>query len=137
MSIGRAYANCSYGQVHNRYAGTPGAPPLVLLHQTPSTSAMYETLMQRLAGDFRLIAPDTPGMGLSDPTAPQFSIAGAAMASVTELRPVAKRLEFNYGADGRIASADIIPIDGGGTAMQLDLEYGETGRLEGGEISEA
>ncbi len=78
MSIGRAYANCSFGQVHYRFSGAPGTPVLVLLHQTPSTSAMYEPLMRRLAGDFRLLAPDTPGMGLSDPVAPQFSIAGAA-----------------------------------------------------------
>ncbi len=78
MSIGRGYADCSFGQVHYRFAGTPGAPVLVLLHQTPSTSAMYEALMQRLAGVFRLLAPDTPGMGLSDPAASRFSIGSAA-----------------------------------------------------------
>jgi len=78
MNIGRAYAACSFGQVHYRYAGAPGAPLLVLLHQTPSTSEMYEPLMRELAGDFRLLAPDTPGMGLSDPAAATFSIAAAA-----------------------------------------------------------
>ena len=49
MSIGRGYIATSFGQVHYRYAGTPGAPVLLLLHQTPSTSAMYEPMMQALA----------------------------------------------------------------------------------------
>ena len=66
MSIGRGYMATSFGQVHYRYAGTPGAPVLLLLHQTPSTSAMYEPMMQALGPHFRLIAPDTPGMGMSD-----------------------------------------------------------------------
>jgi pimeloyl-ACP methyl ester carboxylesterase len=63
----RAYAQLSYGQMHFREAGNPGAPVLLLLHQSPSSSAMYERLMERLADRFYLLAPDTPGFGLSDP----------------------------------------------------------------------
>lgn len=74
MSVHRGYVAVSFGQMHYRYAGTPGKPVLVLLHQTPSTSEMYVDLMQRLAGEFRLIAPDTPGMGMSDPIAGEVSI---------------------------------------------------------------
>ncbi len=66
MKVRRAYVAVSFGQMHYRYAGTTGKPVVVLLHQTPSSSAMYEQLMMRLATDFRLIAPDTPGMGMSD-----------------------------------------------------------------------
>lgn len=78
MTVRRAYAAVSFGQVHYRYAGTPGKPVVVLLHQTPSTSEMYENLMMALAADYRLIAPDTPGMGLSDPVADPLTIAGLA-----------------------------------------------------------
>ena len=78
MSIGRGYVATSFGQVHYRYAGTLGAPVLVLLHQTPSTSAMYEPMLLALAPQFRLIAPDTPGMGMSDGMPGPMSIPGLA-----------------------------------------------------------
>lgn len=39
---------------------------------------MYEPLMLALAADFRLLAPDTPGAGMSDATVGATSIAGLA-----------------------------------------------------------
>lgn len=42
-------------------------PPLVLLHPSPRSSAMYEPWMKLLAPFFRVIAVDTPGYGGSDP----------------------------------------------------------------------
>ncbi len=78
MSVRRDYVNVSFGQIHYRYTGKPSAPIIVLLHQTPSNSAMYEQLMQVLENQFRLIAPDLPGMGNSDPVAGDLSIAALA-----------------------------------------------------------
>lgn len=78
MTIRRGYISTSFGQMHYRYAGRRGAPVLVLLHQTPSTSAMYEPLMQQLAGEFRLLAPDSPGMGASDAAPGRLTIASLA-----------------------------------------------------------
>jgi len=78
MSVRRGYATVSFGQMHYRFAGRLGAPVLVLLHQTPSHSGMYEALMEQLAGEFRLLAPDTPGMGLSDTMPGEMSIARLA-----------------------------------------------------------
>ena len=78
MNVLREYATVSFGQIHYRCAGTAHRPVLVLLHQTPSTSAMYEDLMRALAGDFRLLAPDTPGMGLSDPVDGRMTIDALA-----------------------------------------------------------
>ena len=72
----------SFGQIHYRFAGDVSKPLLVLLHQTPSDSAMYETLMADLCGDFRLVAPDTPGMGMSDPLPGSISIDSCADAIV-------------------------------------------------------
>ena len=78
MKVLRGYTTVSFGQVHYRHAGTVRGPALVLLHQTPSTSAMFEDLMLALADDYRLYAPDTPGMGLSDPVAGEMTIGALA-----------------------------------------------------------
>ncbi|SCE81181.1 alpha/beta fold hydrolase [Micromonospora saelicesensis] len=56
-----------------REAGAPDAPVLLLLHGFPSSSRMFEPLFDRLADQFRLIAPDYPGFGHSaapDPRGP-------------------------------------------------------------------
>lgn len=62
----RAYADIDGRQLHYRWAGDPAKTTLVLLHQSPSSSAMYEPLMAKLATRFHLLAPDTPGFGNSD-----------------------------------------------------------------------
>ncbi|WP_433127861.1 alpha/beta fold hydrolase [Micromonospora sp. CA-240977] len=49
-----------------REAGAEDAPVLLLLHGFPSSSRMFEPLLDRLADRFRLIAPDYPGFGHSD-----------------------------------------------------------------------
>jgi pimeloyl-ACP methyl ester carboxylesterase len=53
-------------QVHYRRAGS--GPPVVLLHQSPTSSREYIPLIRELAGmGFTVFSPDTPGNGLSDP----------------------------------------------------------------------
>lgn len=51
--------------VHYRWAGT--GPPLLLLHQSPTSSAEMASQIALFARDFTVVAPDTPGYGLSDP----------------------------------------------------------------------
>ena len=51
--------------VFYRDAGPVDAPALVLLHGFPTSSNMFRNLIPRLAGSFRLIAPDYPGFGQS------------------------------------------------------------------------
>ena len=55
-------------KVFYREAGPKDAPVLLLLHGFPTSSRMYQGLMQMplLADHYRLIAPDYPGFGLSD-----------------------------------------------------------------------
>lgn len=65
--IEKTYVPGRWGQVHLRLAGDPALPPLLLLHPTPKSGWLYEGLMAALSGQFRLIAPDTPGYGASDP----------------------------------------------------------------------
>ena len=52
-------------QVHYRRAGS--GPPVLLLHQSPASSAELLPLIQELSATHTVIAPDTPGNGLSDP----------------------------------------------------------------------
>ena len=48
-----------------RDAGPQNAPAILLLHGFPTSSNMFRNLIPRLAGSFRLIAPDYPGFGQS------------------------------------------------------------------------
>lgn len=63
--IYKRYIPTEFGQIHLRIAGQLHKPPLVLLHQTASSSVMFERVMAHLANEFWLIAPDTPGFGES------------------------------------------------------------------------
>ncbi|MSO64486.1 MAG: alpha/beta hydrolase [Alphaproteobacteria bacterium] len=63
--VRRHFATIGNRQVHYRRAGN--GPVAVLCHQSPSSSREAVPLMERLLGEFTVIAPDTPGNGLSDP----------------------------------------------------------------------
>ena len=65
-AIERSYLTNRHGHLlMRRTAGT--GPPLVMLHASPTSSALLEPLMKRLAADRPLIAFDTAGNGDSDP----------------------------------------------------------------------
>ena len=51
-------------QIHYRRCGS--GPAVLLLHQSPQSSAEYEPLMREWADRFTVIAPDYPGFGMSD-----------------------------------------------------------------------
>ena len=65
-------------RVHYRRQGS--GPPLLMVHQSPRSSAEYEALMARWAEHFTCIAPDTPGFGQSDPLDGEPEIADFADA---------------------------------------------------------
>jgi len=52
-------------KVHYRRCGT--GPALLMVHQSPRSSAEYAALMREWGAQFTCIAPDTPGFGQSDP----------------------------------------------------------------------
>jgi len=56
--------------------GPAGAPPIVLIHGSRLTRAVWRAVSSRLAGEFRVIAIDLPGHGSR--AAEPFTLAGAA-----------------------------------------------------------
>lgn len=68
-------------QVHYRRAGQ--GPALLMLHQSPKSSADLLPLIHAWHSQFTIIAPDSPGFGLSDPLglahAPMETFAAAAL----------------------------------------------------------
>lgn len=66
-----------------RAAGPESAPTILLLHGFPTSSNMFRNLIPRLAGAFRVIAPDFPGYGQSSmPDRKSFSYTFENIASV-------------------------------------------------------
>jgi pimeloyl-ACP methyl ester carboxylesterase len=51
--------------VFYREAGPADAPVILLLHGYPTSSHMFRELIPRLAGKYRVIAPDLPGFGFT------------------------------------------------------------------------
>jgi pimeloyl-ACP methyl ester carboxylesterase len=52
--------------VFYRETGPADAPVLLLLHGFPTSSFQFRELMPRLAGPYRVIAPDLPGFGFTE-----------------------------------------------------------------------
>lgn len=64
-SVRRGFVAVGPRVVHYRRAGK--GTVLVAIHESPRSSRTVLPLLEGLAGEFDVIAPDTPGFGLSDP----------------------------------------------------------------------
>jgi pimeloyl-ACP methyl ester carboxylesterase len=64
MNHERALVRTSAGYLHYRAKGR--GRPVLLFHINQQSSLLYLELMDELASDFRVIAPDYPGYGMSD-----------------------------------------------------------------------
>lgn len=67
VSIRREFVDLDFGQVHVRRAGDGQGRALVMIHASPGSSRQLEPLMQLMATDRQVIAPDTLGFGDSAP----------------------------------------------------------------------
>ena len=63
--IKRHYLNLQGRRVHFRTGGA--GPVVLLLHQSPQSSAAMMPLAEKLVSRYCVVAPDSPGFGLSDP----------------------------------------------------------------------
>lgn len=95
MKIFRHFIRVGNRRVHYRRAGS--GPCLLMVHQSPRSSAEYEPLMQRWAQHFTCIAPDTPGFGQSDPLPGNPEIAEFAQALIELLDALGIERTAAYG----------------------------------------
>lgn len=82
-------------RVHYRKCGS--GPALLMVHQSPRSSAEYAPLMERWGEHFTCIAPDTPGFGQSDPLPGQPEIGDFADALGETVRALGLRRCAAYG----------------------------------------
>lgn len=82
-------------RVHYRKCGS--GPALLMVHQSPRSSAEYAPLMARWGEHFTCIAPDTPGFGQSDPLPGQPEIGDFADALGETVRALGLRRCAAYG----------------------------------------
>jgi len=72
-------------EIFYREAGNPDHPTILLLHGFPASSFMFRELMDRLADQFHLVAPDYPGFGHSEaPSREVFPYTFDRLADVME-----------------------------------------------------
>lgn len=86
--VRRAYADYRHGQLHYRMA-KPERPvhvPLMLFHQTGSSSRCYENFIAEMGKDRIALAVDTPAFGASDPLpeAPTIADFAGVMAGLAD-----------------------------------------------------
>src|ERR1700677_3474231 len=91
--------------VFYREAGPADAPVILLLHGFPTSSFQYRELIPRLAGRYRVIAPDLPGFGFTNvPNERHYAYSFDALAKTAEAFVDARGLRryalyvFDYGA---------------------------------------
>jgi len=111
-AVSRGYAPGPFGQIHYRSAGKPGSkPPLLLLHPSPLSSYVFEVFMVAASQDRLVIAPDTPGFGLSDPPSHQPDIADYAAAMLA------------FVAGLKLGAVDVLGYHtGSATAVEMALQ---------------
>ena len=85
----RYYVDGGFGQTHVRESAPldpSSKPPLVCFHQSPISGAQYAVFQQIMARDRRVLCPDTPGFGNSDPppSVPTIADYAGAMAVALE-----------------------------------------------------
>lgn len=78
----RDYVDGPFGQVHLRVAGSKdlGKRPLFCFHLSPVSGIIYETWLGEMGKDRLVVAPDTPGYGMSDSPQVQPNISDFARA---------------------------------------------------------
>jgi pimeloyl-ACP methyl ester carboxylesterase len=89
-------------KVHYRRCGS--GPVLLMVHQSPRSSAEYARLMREWSGHFTCIAPDTPGFGQSDPLSgePEIDDFAAALDEFLKALGVERCAAYGFHSGGII-----------------------------------
>ena len=116
MTIRRAFADLSVGQVHYAACGDAEAPAVLLLHQSPRSWAEYREVLPLVGARHRAIAMDTAGFG--------DSADGGVPASIAQWARVARELLDALG----IVRADVVGHHTGGV-IAVELAAAFPGRV--------
>ncbi len=119
--INKGYANLPWGQVHFRAAGS--GPPVVLLHDSPRSSVLYEPLIETLADRWTAIALDTPGYGNSDPlaaAAPDIGDFADALAATLDALGLPACPVYGYHTSSKIALEFAVRHPGRASLVVMD-----------------
>ena len=82
--VRRRFIDVSRGQAHLREAGADGdRPSIVCLHMVPKSGRSFASLLPLLAVGRRVVAPDLPGYGDSDPPADPAAVSVRDYAAAT------------------------------------------------------
>ncbi|PTD17223.1 alpha/beta hydrolase [Sphingomonas fennica] len=102
MTITRHFIRVGNRRVHYRKAGS--GPTLLMVHQSPRSSAEYEPLMERWGRHFTCIAPDTPGFGQSDPLpgTPDIADFSAALVELLDALGIERTAAYGFHSGGII-----------------------------------
>jgi haloalkane dehalogenase len=102
MRITRHYLTVGGRRVHYRRCGS--GPPLLMVHQSPRSSAEYAPLMREWGAHFTCIAPDTPGFGQSDPLpgAPDIADFADALCAFVEAAGMGPMAAYGFHSGGII-----------------------------------
>ena len=99
---------------HVQEMGAPEAPALVLVHGTGAATHSWRGLMPRLAERFRVVAPDLPGHGFTDPLPDRrLSLPGMAAALGDLLRHLDCAPQVAIGHSAGAAILARLALDGG------------------------
>lgn len=110
--IEHRFVACGARRVMARRAGS--GPPVLLLHESPRSSAAFVPMIEALAERFTVIAPDTPGFGGSDTLArhrPQIPDYADALKEVVDALGLERAAVFgrHTGAAIAIEFANLYP----------------------------
>ncbi|HEV2569440.1 alpha/beta fold hydrolase [Sphingomonas sp.] len=102
MRISRHFVSVEGRRVHYRRAGY--GPAVLLVHQSPRSSAEFLPLIARWAEHFTVIAPDTPGFGQSEPLPgePEIGDFGAALLALLDTLRIERTGAYGFHSGGII-----------------------------------
>jgi pimeloyl-ACP methyl ester carboxylesterase len=115
VTVERAYGRGPSGQMHVRIArpAKPTARPLVCFHMSPYSGALYDGFLPAMAEDRIVLAPDTPGFGMSDPPRERPCIADYARAHAALIESLGHDsfdvLGYHTGANIAVEIAALFP----------------------------
>lgn len=115
VTVDRAYGRGPFGQMHLRIArpAKPTARPLVCFHMSPYSGALYDGFLPAMAADRIVLAPDTPGFGMSDAPRERPGIADYARAHAALIESLGHEtydvLGYHTGANIAVEIAALFP----------------------------